>query len=162
MDEAKQETRPQETVTQKATFAAGCFWGGEETFRKVKGVVATAVGYSGGTLPSPTYQDVCSGTTGHAEVVRLEYDPGVVSYEELLSVFWDNHDPTTLNRQGPDVGTQDPSAGFCPTPRWRRGRCRAARFLEAGPRFPGSLSVRGPDRRRDNLKEPAAALIPAL
>ena len=101
---------------EKATFGAGCFWGVEEVFRKVKGVTATAVGYLGGTLKDPTYQDVCTDKTGHAEVVQLEYDPAVVSYQELLEVFWNAHDPTTLNRQGPDVGKQYRSAIFYHTP----------------------------------------------
>ncbi len=86
---------------ERATFGAGCFWGVEEAFRRIGGVTATAAGYSGGTLEDPTYKDVCSGTTGHAEVVRVEYDPARVTYEDLLRVFWDIHDPTTLNRQGP-------------------------------------------------------------
>src|SRR5438874_1116966 len=90
----------------KATFGAGCFWGVEAEFRKIKGVKSTAVGYEGGTLANPTYQDVCTDRTGHAEVVEVEYDPEQVKYEDLLNVFWDNHDPTQVNRQGPDVGTQ--------------------------------------------------------
>jgi len=95
---------------EEATFGAGCFWGVEAAFRQVKGVVSTCVGYSGGHFPNPTYKDVCTDETGHAEVVRVEYDPSQVSYEELLEVFWRNHDPTTLNRQGPDFGSQYRSA----------------------------------------------------
>ncbi|HVR98062.1 MAG TPA: peptide-methionine (S)-S-oxide reductase MsrA [Thermoanaerobaculia bacterium] len=91
---------------EKATFGAGCFWGVEAAFRQVKGVKATAVGYEGGTMDNPTYQDVCTDRTGHAEVVQVEFDPAEISYGDLLNVFWDNHNPTTLNRQGPDVGTQ--------------------------------------------------------
>src|SRR5216683_2621660 len=101
---------------EKATFGAGCFWGVEAEFRQVKGVVLTAVGYEGGTSLNPSYRDVCSHKTGHAEVVEVDYDPSKVTYEELLKVFWENHDPTTLNRQGPDVGTQYRSAVFFLTP----------------------------------------------
>ncbi len=100
----------------KATFGAGCFWGVEARFRRVEGVRRTDVGYLGGTLENPTYHDVCSGQTGHAEVVQVEYDAALVSYEELLDVFWNCHDPTTLNRQGPDVGAQYRSAAFFHTP----------------------------------------------
>jgi peptide-methionine (S)-S-oxide reductase len=101
---------------EKATFGAGCFWGIEAAFRQVNGVKSTAVGYMGGTMKNPTYQDVCSSKTGHAEVVQVEFDPALVSYEQLLNVFWENHDPTTLNRQGPDVGPQYRSATFFHTP----------------------------------------------
>ena len=95
-----------------ATFGAGCFWGVEELYRKTEGVKDTAVGYMGGTKAHPTYEDVCADTTGHAEVVQVTYDPTVVTYEKLLEMFWENHNPTTLNRQGPDVGRQYRSAIF--------------------------------------------------
>jgi peptide-methionine (S)-S-oxide reductase len=103
-------------MTEKAIFGAGCFWGVEAEFRKVEGVIEVASGYSGGDTENPTYGDVCSGATGHAEVIEVEYDPSKVSYEELLELFWKEHDPTQLNRQGPDVGTQYRSVIFFVTP----------------------------------------------
>ncbi|MDE1725371.1 MAG: peptide-methionine (S)-S-oxide reductase MsrA, partial [Thaumarchaeota archaeon] len=98
----------------KATFGAGCFWCIEHVFRK-KEIISTTVGYMGGKTVNPTYEDVCTDTTGHAEVVQVEYDPSTITYGEILDIFWNNHDPTTLNRQGPDVGTQYRSAVFCHT-----------------------------------------------
>jgi peptide-methionine (S)-S-oxide reductase len=119
----------------KATFGAGCFWGVEATFRKVKGVKNTAVGYMGGSLDRPTYKDVCSDRTGHAEVVQVEYEPAEVSFDQLLNIFWENHDPTTLNRQGPDYGTQYRSAVFYHTPEQQVQAQASKEKLQASGRF---------------------------
>jgi peptide-methionine (S)-S-oxide reductase len=121
--------------TQKATFAAGCFWGVEAAFRQIPGVVATTVGYSGGHTANPTYQDVCTDRTGHAEVVQVEYDPSRVTYERLLEVFFGEHDPTQLNRQGPDVGSQYRSAIFFHTAPQREAALRAKEQLEKSGRY---------------------------
>lgn len=121
--------------TQKATFGAGCFWGVEETFRILNGVVKTAVGYAGGTIENPTYEDVCADETGHAEVVQIEFDPANISYRQLLDVFWANHDPTTRNRQGPDVGRQYRSVVFYHSPEQKAEAEEAKSALEKTGRF---------------------------
>src|SRR4029453_6841638 len=119
----------------KATVGAGFFWGVEEEFRKVPGVLETAVGYAGGKKDNPTYEDVCSDDTGHAEVVEVEEDPARVSYDQLLDVFWNNHSPTTLNRQGPDVGSQYRSAIFFHTPEQQEAAKASKERLEKRGRF---------------------------
>lgn len=120
----------------QAYFGAGCFWGVEETFRQLPGVLDAAVGYMGGTFPNPTYEDVCTGETGHAEVVQIAYDPARITYDQLLSVFWRTHDPTTPNRQGPDHGTQYRSAVFFTTPEQKTVAEALRTKLDAGGRFP--------------------------
>jgi len=116
----------------KATFAAGCFWGVEAAFRQVEGVVSTTVGYMGGSLRNPTYKDVCTNQTGHAEVVEIEYEPSKVSYDDLLGVFWKVDNPTTLNRQGPDFGTQYRSAIFFHSPEQESAAKASKHRLEEG------------------------------
>ncbi len=120
---------------EKATFGAGCVWGVEKTFRDASGVTDTAVGYLGGTVENPTYEEVCTGRSGHAEVVQLEFDPAKISYRDLLEIFWSNHDPTTMNRQGPDTGSQYRSAIFFHTPEQKAIAEESKRAADAGGRF---------------------------
>lgn len=120
---------------EKATFAAGCFWGVEEAFRTVKGVVRTTVGYTGGSFEDPAYEDVCTDATGHAEAVEVEFDPGKVTFEDLLGVFWKIHDPTALNRQGPDAGSQYRSAIFFHTPEQERAAVESKKRLQESGAF---------------------------
>ena len=120
---------------EKAMFGAGCFWGVEATFRNIKGVTSAAVGYAGGKTNNPTYEEVCRDDTGHAEVVEVEFDPRKVSYKQLLDVFWSNHDPTTLNRQGPDVGAQYRSVIFFYSPEQQTTAEESKAALEQSGRF---------------------------
>lgn len=119
----------------KATFGAGCFWGVEATFRQTEGVTSTQVGYLGGNFENPSYTDVCTGRTGHAEVVEVEFDPSIVTYEELLEVFWENHDPTQHNRQGPDVGAQYRSAIFFHSPEQEAAARASKQTLERNGKY---------------------------
>ncbi len=147
-------------MTQTATFAAGCFWGIEATFRQIPGVTDAAVGYMGGHTENPTYEDVCSKTTGHAEVVQVEYDPDQVSYDDLLKAFWQMHNPTQVNRQGPDVGDQYRTAIFFHTPEQQSAAEASKQALEASSQFdkpiateitPASTFYRGEDYHQQYL-----------
>lgn len=122
-------------MTEKATFAAGCFWGIEATFRELPGVVDAVSGYEGGHTANPTYQDVCTDRTGHAEAVQIEYNPAEIGYDRLLEVFWSIHDPTQVNRQGPDVGTQYRSVIFFHTPEQEQAARASKARLEASGKF---------------------------
>jgi peptide-methionine (S)-S-oxide reductase len=122
-------------ILEKATFGAGCFWGVEAAFRGIKGVVDTKVGYAGGSWKNPSYEEVCSERTGHAEVVEVEFDPNQISYQELLNIFWDIHDPTTLNRQGPDEGEQYRSVIFTHTPEQQSIAMKSREERERSGRF---------------------------
>lgn len=126
---------------EKAAFGAGCFWGVEKVFGELDGVVETRVGYTGGTLVNPTYEQVCSGRTGHAEAIEITYDPQKVSYADLLEVFWTHHDPTTLNRQGNDVGTQYRSAIFYYTPEQKELAEKSKAILEEAKIFAHSIKT---------------------
>jgi methionine-S-sulfoxide reductase len=127
--------------SERVLFGAGCFWGVESTFEKVKGVTRTRVGYSGGVTRNPTYEDVCSHRTGHAEVVEVEYDPALIRFEELLDVFWNSHNPTTGHRQGADVGSQYRSAIFFTTPAQEAAARASAARLEASGKLRAPVST---------------------
>jgi peptide-methionine (S)-S-oxide reductase len=139
-------------MKQKATFGAGCFWGVEAEFREMKGVTDALAGYAGGNTENPTYKDVCTGRTNHAEVVEVDYDEDQVSYQELLNLFWKAHDPTQVNRQGPDVGTQYRSVIFFHTPEQEKAARESKAELEKSGKFHRPIAT---------VIEPAPAFYPA-
>jgi peptide-methionine (S)-S-oxide reductase len=139
-------------MKQKATFGAGCFWGVEAEFREMKGVTDALAGYAGGNTENPAYKDVCTGRTNHAEVVEVEYDEDQVSYQELLNLFWKAHDPTQVNRQGPDVGTQYRSVIFFHTPEQEKAARESKAELEKSGKFHRPIAT---------VIEPAPAFYPA-
>jgi peptide-methionine (S)-S-oxide reductase len=141
-----------ENNLQMATFAAGCFWGVEEAFTKTKGVKSTRVGYIGGNLPNPTYEDVCTDRTGHAEALQVKYDPKEISYEELLDLFWSIHNPTTKNRQGPDIGSQYRSIIFYHTSEQERIAKKSKQELDDSNKFQNKIVTE---------IEPASTFYPA-
>jgi len=124
-----------EKKSEAATFGAGCFWHVEETFRPVKGVLETAVGYMGGTTENPSYEEVCSDKTGHVEVAQVTFDPAIVSFDEILNIYWENHNPTQMNRQGPDVGTQYRSVIFYHSPEQKAAAERSKAALAASGKY---------------------------
>ncbi len=132
---ATNATAKGEAKMDQATFAAGCFWGVEAEFRALKGVKETAVGYTGGAMPNPTYEQVCTHATGHAEAVEVQFDPAVVTFEQLLDVFWKIHDPTQVNRQGPDIGDNYRSAIFCHTPEQQKAAQASMEKLQKTPGY---------------------------
>ncbi len=129
-------------MTETAVFAAGCFWGVEQVFRDTEGVSATEVGYTGGQKDNPTYREVCAKTTGHAEAVKVEFDPATVSYEKLLEIFWASHDPTQVNRQGPDVGDQYRTAIFTLNDAQREAALSSLAAEDASGRHPRPIATK--------------------